>query len=117
MPGPPYAEDPKVVLVAGMIVALAAMAWAGLDTGVLTEPSVRQPLLTVLVLASWSARCSGMTPTMPPRPAGLKDERPADAPRPARPAPADPATGVPARHRRHRLLGAHRLPLPRPRPR
>jgi fucose 4-O-acetylase-like acetyltransferase len=55
-----YADNLKVVLGAGVIVAHATMAWTGLDTWVLTEPSVGEPLKTVLVLAELVGALFGM---------------------------------------------------------
>jgi fucose 4-O-acetylase-like acetyltransferase len=47
------ADNLKVLLVVGVIVAHATMAWTGQDQAwVLTEPAVREPLLTLLMLAS-----------------------------------------------------------------
>jgi hypothetical protein len=46
-------DNLKVLLVVGVIVAHATMAWTGQDQAwVLTEPAVREPLLTLLMLAS-----------------------------------------------------------------
>ncbi|HET8987650.1 MAG TPA: acyltransferase [Humibacillus sp.] len=47
-----WADNLKVVLVAGVIVAHATMAWTGLGTWVFEEPPVREPLLTVLTLVT-----------------------------------------------------------------
>lgn len=47
------ADNLKVLLVVGVIVAHATMAWTGQDEAwVLTEPAVHEPLLTLLMLAS-----------------------------------------------------------------
>lgn len=45
-------DNLKVVLVIGVIVGHATMAWTGVGDWVFTETPVREPLLTVLVLAS-----------------------------------------------------------------
>ncbi|EWT00951.1 hypothetical protein N865_05785 [Intrasporangium oryzae NRRL B-24470] len=45
-----WADNLKVVLVAGVIVAHATMAWTGIGTWVFEEPPVREPLLTLLTL-------------------------------------------------------------------
>ena len=47
-----WADNLKVVLVAGVIAAHATMAWTGLGTWVFDEPPVREPLLTVLTLVT-----------------------------------------------------------------
>lgn len=48
-----YADNLKVVLVAGVVVAHVTMAWTALeDAWVFSEPPVREPLLSVLRLAS-----------------------------------------------------------------
>jgi fucose 4-O-acetylase-like acetyltransferase len=47
-----WADNLKVVLVAGVIAAHATMAWTGLGTWVFEEPPVREPLLTVLTLVT-----------------------------------------------------------------
>lgn len=45
-----WADELKVVLVAGVVVGHAAMAWTGFGNWVMFEPPVREPLLTVLVV-------------------------------------------------------------------
>ncbi len=47
-----YADNLKVLLVVGVIVAHATMAWTDNDAWVLDEPPVREPLLTLLNLAA-----------------------------------------------------------------
>jgi fucose 4-O-acetylase-like acetyltransferase len=47
-----HADNLKVLLVVGVIVAHATMAWTDNDAWVLEEPPVREPLLTVLNLAA-----------------------------------------------------------------
>ena len=47
-----WADNLKVVLVAGVIVAHVTMAWTGLGTWVFEEPPVREPLLTMLTLVT-----------------------------------------------------------------
>jgi fucose 4-O-acetylase-like acetyltransferase len=47
-----WADNLKVVLVAGVIAAHATMAWTGLGTWVFDEPPVREPLLTLLTLVT-----------------------------------------------------------------
>lgn len=47
-----WADNLKVVLVAGVIAAHATMAWTGLGTWVFDERPVREPLLTVLTLVT-----------------------------------------------------------------
>ncbi len=45
-------DNLKMVLVIGVIVGHATMAWTGVGDWVFTEPPVREPVLTVLVLAA-----------------------------------------------------------------
>jgi hypothetical protein len=48
-----YADNLKVALVAGVVLAHVCLAWNGLEgTWVLSEPTVREPLLSVLLLAT-----------------------------------------------------------------
>jgi surface polysaccharide O-acyltransferase-like enzyme len=47
-----YADNLKVVLVAGVIVGHATIAWTGVGTWVLTEPPVREPMLSLLKTAA-----------------------------------------------------------------
>jgi fucose 4-O-acetylase-like acetyltransferase len=47
-----YADNLKVLLVVGVIVAHATMAWTDNEAWVLEEPPVREPLLTLLNLAA-----------------------------------------------------------------
>jgi len=47
-----YADNLKVLLVVGVIVAHSTMAWTENDAWVLEEPSVREPLLTLLNLVA-----------------------------------------------------------------
>jgi glucans biosynthesis protein C len=47
-----YADNLKVLLVVGVIVGHATMAWTKNDAWVLEEPPVREPLLTLLDLAA-----------------------------------------------------------------
>lgn len=53
-------DNLKVLLVAGVIVGHATMAWTGLGTWVFTEPPVRQPLLTVLTMAELTGALFGL---------------------------------------------------------
>ncbi len=46
----PWADNLKVVLVAGVVVAHVLIAYTGVGTWVLEEPHVREPLLSVLML-------------------------------------------------------------------
>lgn len=55
-----WADDLKVWLVAGVIVAHAVMAWTGLHGWVLEEPPVAEPLLSLLLLASLVGVLFGM---------------------------------------------------------
>lgn len=55
-----WADNLKVVLVAGVIVAHATIAWTGVGDWVLTEPPVREPLFSVPVLASGVGPLFGM---------------------------------------------------------
>ena len=55
-----WADALKVVLVVGVIVAHAVMAWTGLHGWVLEEPTVREPLLSLLLLASIAGVLFGM---------------------------------------------------------
>ncbi len=45
-----YIDNPKVVLVVGVIVGHATMAWTGVGDRVFDEPHVREPLLSILTL-------------------------------------------------------------------
>nr|WP_275588309.1 acyltransferase [Microlunatus panaciterrae] len=47
-----FADNLKVALVAGVILAHVIMAWVGLGTWVLSEPPVREPLLSLLIMLS-----------------------------------------------------------------
>jgi surface polysaccharide O-acyltransferase-like enzyme len=47
-----WADNLKVVLVAGVIAAHVTMAWTGIGNWVFEEPPVREPLLTVLTLVT-----------------------------------------------------------------
>ena len=47
-----WADNLKVVLVAGVIVGHTTMAWTGVGNWVFREPYVREPLLTVLTFLS-----------------------------------------------------------------
>lgn len=47
-----WADNLKVVLVVGVIVAHVTIAWTGIGSWVFTEDPVREPLFSVLVLAS-----------------------------------------------------------------
>lgn len=47
-----YVDNLKVVLVIGVIVGHATLAWTGVGVWVFDEPHVREPLLSVLTLAS-----------------------------------------------------------------
>jgi glucan biosynthesis protein C len=47
-----YTDNLKVLLVVGVIVAHVTAAWTGNEDWVLNEPPVRDPLLTLLKLAS-----------------------------------------------------------------
>jgi fucose 4-O-acetylase-like acetyltransferase len=55
-----WADDLKVLLVVGVIVAHAVMAWTALESWVLEEPSVREPLLSTLRLVALVASLFGM---------------------------------------------------------
>jgi glucan biosynthesis protein C len=56
-----YADNLKVVLVAGVIVAHVTMAFAGLTGAwVLNEPPVREPLLSLLDLSALVGALFGM---------------------------------------------------------
>lgn len=55
-----WADNLKTVLVAGVIVAHVTMAWTGVGNWVFTEPSVREPLWSVLVLLSAVGGLFGM---------------------------------------------------------
>lgn len=56
----PWADNLKTVLVAGVIVAHVTMAWTGVGNWVFTEPSVREPLWSILVLLSAVGGLFGM---------------------------------------------------------
>lgn len=47
-----WADNLKVVLVAGVIAAHVTMAWTGIGNWVFVEPPVREPLLTMLTLVT-----------------------------------------------------------------
>ncbi len=47
-----YADNLKIVLVCGVIVGHATMAWTGVGTWVFDEPHVHEPLLSILLLLS-----------------------------------------------------------------
>lgn len=55
-----YADNLKVVLVAGVIVAHVTMAWTGVGEWVFEEPPVREPLLSILTLATVIAALFGL---------------------------------------------------------
>jgi fucose 4-O-acetylase-like acetyltransferase len=56
-----YADNLKVVLVSGVVVAHVTMAWTALEgTWVFSEPAVREPVLTVLRLATIVGALVGM---------------------------------------------------------
>lgn len=55
-----YADNLKVVLVVGVIVAHATMAWTGVGTWVFDEPHVREPLLTLAILLEAMGALFGM---------------------------------------------------------
>ena len=55
-----WADNLKVVLVAGVIVAHTTMAWTHLGNWVFKEPLVRDPLLTALVLVTAEVALFGM---------------------------------------------------------
>lgn len=55
-----YADNLKVVLVAGVIVAHVTMAWTGVGTWVFDEPHVREPLLTIATLLAVVGSLFGM---------------------------------------------------------
>lgn len=55
-----WADNLKVALVAGVIVAHATIAWTGVRNWVLTEPPVREPLFSALVLLSGLGALFGM---------------------------------------------------------
>jgi len=69
-----WADNLKVVLVAGVIVAHATIAWTGVGNRVLTEPPVREPPFSVLVLASGVGVLFGMASFFlrVPRPAAVR---------------------------------------------
>lgn len=47
-----YADNLKVLLVVGVIVGHATMAWTGVGDWVFDEPHVREPMLSILILMS-----------------------------------------------------------------
>jgi glucan biosynthesis protein C len=55
-----YADNLKVVLVVGVIVAHATIAWTGVGTWVFDEPHVREPLLTLAILLEVIGALFGM---------------------------------------------------------
>lgn len=55
-----FADNLKVALVAGVILAHVTMAWTGMGTWMFDEPSVREPLLSVLLMSSVIAVLFGM---------------------------------------------------------
>ena len=55
-----YADNLKVVLVVGVIVAHATMAWTGVGTWVFDEPHVHEPLLTLAILLEVMGALFGM---------------------------------------------------------
>jgi hypothetical protein len=55
-----YADNLKVVLVAGVIVAHATMAWTDLGTWVFQEPPIREPLLSTMALLALVGSLVGM---------------------------------------------------------
>jgi len=55
-----YADNLKVCLVVGVIVAHVTMAWSGLGTWVFDEPHVREPLLTIATLLAVIGSLFGM---------------------------------------------------------
>ncbi len=55
-----WADNLKVVLVAGVVVAHTTMAWTHVGNWVFLEPIVRDPLLSVLTLATATAALFGM---------------------------------------------------------
>jgi hypothetical protein len=55
-----YADNLKVVLVSGVIVAHVTIAWTDLPGWVFSEPAVREPLLEVLMLAALLGILVGM---------------------------------------------------------
>ncbi len=55
-----YADNLKVLLVAGVIIAHVTMAWTGLGTWVFDEPTVREPLLTLLTAVELIGGMFGM---------------------------------------------------------
>lgn len=55
-----YADNLKVVLVVGVIVAHATMAWTGAGTWVFDEPRVREPLLTIGIVLEAIGALFGM---------------------------------------------------------
>lgn len=55
-----YADNLKVLLVAGVIVAHVTMAWTGLGTWVFDEPIVHEPLLTLLTAVELIGGMFGM---------------------------------------------------------
>ena len=56
-----WADNLKVVLVAGVIVAHATMAWTGVGNWVFRETQVREPLLTLLTLVAALGALFGMS--------------------------------------------------------
>lgn len=56
-----YADNLKVLLVCGVIVAHVTMAWTGLETWVFDEPTLRQPLLSLLTAAELVGGMFGMS--------------------------------------------------------
>ena len=55
-----WADNLKVVLVAGVIVAHTTMAWTHVGNWVFREPVVREPLLSVLTLVTAVVSLFGM---------------------------------------------------------
>lgn len=55
-----WADNLKVVLVGGVVVAHVILAWTGLGTWVLEEPHVRDPLLSLIVLVAVVGALFGM---------------------------------------------------------
>jgi len=55
-----YADNLKLVLVVGVIVAHATMAWTGVGTWVFDEPHIREPLLTLAILLEAIGALFGM---------------------------------------------------------
>jgi len=57
-----YLDNRKVLLVVGVIVAHAVFAWTRVDTWVLREPPIREPLLSTVELVAGVGALLGLAP-------------------------------------------------------